>query len=133
MNRLSKTIQVVSEVTGVCEENIFARSKFQEFVDARYMVVLLAREEGYSYSSIGRRMDDRDHSAITNLYQRGSNVEHPVFLRRLNQCRVMLMNRPISPDLMTKVEVCIQNTCDMMEQLQQQLDQLTVIKEEISG
>ena len=44
----SRVIKVVTELTGVTEEEILGKSKRQEVVDARWLVICLLKESGWS-------------------------------------------------------------------------------------
>lgn len=48
----SKVIKVVAELTEVTEQDILGRSRVQEVVDARWMVIALMREKGYTTKQI---------------------------------------------------------------------------------
>lgn len=43
-----KVIKVVTELTDVSEEAILGKSRVPEVVDARWMVIILMREQGYT-------------------------------------------------------------------------------------
>ena len=43
----SKVIKVVTELTDVTEQDILGKSRVQEVVDARWMVIFLMKEKGY--------------------------------------------------------------------------------------
>lgn len=47
-----KVIKVVTELTDLTEQEILGKSRIQEVVDARWMVILLMREKGYSTRQI---------------------------------------------------------------------------------
>lgn len=48
----SKVIKVVTELMEVTEQDILGKSRAQEVVDARWMVIALMREKGYSTKQI---------------------------------------------------------------------------------
>lgn len=50
----SKVIKVVTELTEVTEEAILGKSREAEVVDARWMVICLMREKGYSTRQISK-------------------------------------------------------------------------------
>ena len=52
----SKVIKVVTELTEVSEDAILGRSREAEVVDARWMVICLMREKGYSTKEIASLM-----------------------------------------------------------------------------
>lgn len=52
----SKVIKVVAELMEVREEDILGKSRVQEVVDARWMVIVLMREKGYSTKQIAPLM-----------------------------------------------------------------------------
>lgn len=47
-----KVIKVVTELMDVTEQDIVGKSRVQEVVDARWMVIVLMRERGYSTKQI---------------------------------------------------------------------------------
>lgn len=51
-----KVIKVVTELTGVTEQDILGRSRAQDVVDARWMCIYLMREKGYSTRQIAPLM-----------------------------------------------------------------------------
>lgn len=53
----SKVIKVVTELTEVSEDAILGRSREAEVVDARWMVICLMREKGYSSKQIAPLMN----------------------------------------------------------------------------
>ena len=44
----SKVIKVVTELTDVSDQEILGKSRVPEVVDARWMVIILMREQGYT-------------------------------------------------------------------------------------
>lgn len=52
----SKVIKVVAELMEVREEDILGKSRVQEVVDARWMVIVLMKEKGYSTKQIAPLM-----------------------------------------------------------------------------
>lgn len=48
----SKVIKVVTELTDVKEQDILGKSRVQEVVDARWMVIYLMKEKGYTTQQI---------------------------------------------------------------------------------
>jgi len=48
----SKVIKVVTELTDVTESDILGKSRVQEIVDARWMVIYLMKEKGYTTQQI---------------------------------------------------------------------------------
>lgn len=48
----SKVIKVVAELMDVTEQDILGKSRVQEVVDARWMVIYLMKEKGYSTKQI---------------------------------------------------------------------------------
>ena len=48
----SKVIKVVAELMDVTEQDILGRSRVQEVVDARWMVIYLMKEKGYTTHQI---------------------------------------------------------------------------------
>ena len=53
----SKVIKVVTELTDVSRDSILGRSREQEVVDARWMVISLMREKGYPTKQIAPLMN----------------------------------------------------------------------------
>ena len=47
-----KVTKVVTELMGVTEQAVLGKSRVQEVVDARWMVIVLMREMGYSARQI---------------------------------------------------------------------------------
>ena len=47
-----KVIKVVTELMEVTEQEILGKSRVQEIVDARWMVIVLMKERGYSTKQI---------------------------------------------------------------------------------
>ena len=52
MEDFSKVIKVVAELMDVEEKDILGKSRVQDVVDARWMVIYLMREKGYSTRQI---------------------------------------------------------------------------------
>lgn len=55
MNKLeyfSRVMKVVTELMDVTEQDILGKSRVQEIVDARWMVIYLMKEKGYSTQQI---------------------------------------------------------------------------------
>ena len=50
----SKVIKVVTELTDVTEQDILGKSRVQEVVDARWMVMYFLKERGFSTEEIAR-------------------------------------------------------------------------------
>lgn len=48
----SKVIKVVTELMEVTDQEILGKSRVQEVVDARWMVIVLMKEKGYSTKQI---------------------------------------------------------------------------------
>lgn len=49
-----KVIKVVTELMDVSEQDVLGRARTQEVVDARWMVIYLMREKGYSTRQISK-------------------------------------------------------------------------------
>ena len=52
MEDFSEVIRVVSELTEVSQQDILGKSREQGVVDARWMVIYLMREKGYTSNQI---------------------------------------------------------------------------------
>ena len=50
----SKVIKVVTELTDVREQDILGKSRAQEVVDARWMVMYFMKEKGYTTEEIAK-------------------------------------------------------------------------------
>lgn len=49
-----KVIKVVTELTGVTDQDILGKSRKKEVVDARWMTICLMSEKGYSTQEISK-------------------------------------------------------------------------------
>lgn len=50
----SKVLKVVTELVDVTDQEILGKSRVQEVVDARWMVIVLMKEKGYSTKQISQ-------------------------------------------------------------------------------
>lgn len=69
----SKVIKVVTELTEVSEDSILGKSREQEVVDARWMVICLMREKGYPTRQISELVHHPERTvnhAICNFENR---------------------------------------------------------------
>lgn len=62
-----KVMKVVTELTDVKESDILGKSRVQEVVDARWMVIYLMKEQGYSTQQIAPLMF-RPERTINHAY-----------------------------------------------------------------
>lgn len=50
----SKVIEVVTDLMGVTEQSVLGKSRVQEIVDARWMVMYFMHEKGYTTQEISK-------------------------------------------------------------------------------
>lgn len=81
-------LRITSGVTGVSVEEIKSRSRTQHVVDARFLSAYVMREDGMTYSEIGKALN-RDHSCIIRAHRlieekvNAPDPNFPVLKRRL--------------------------------------------------
>ena len=78
-----KVIKVVTELTDVTEQDILGRSRREDIVDARWMVIHFMRMLGY---------DTKEISALTNHPERTVNNATQLFLDRVKHSHNNLGN-----------------------------------------
>lgn len=69
----SRVIKVVTELTEVSEEEILGKSKRQEVVDARWLVICLLKESGWSTHRIAESIGHPErtvNNALSGMTER---------------------------------------------------------------
>jgi chromosomal replication initiation ATPase DnaA len=64
--------EIVHQKTGVTRDQIRGVQKTDNLVIARCMFSIIARQEGYSHSAIGRHIN-RDHSTVMAYFEKTIN------------------------------------------------------------
>lgn len=60
-------LKIISEHCNVTVEEVVSRTRKKEKVDARHIFCAIMRKQfGYTYSSIGELIGDRDHTTVIN-------------------------------------------------------------------
>ena len=72
----SKVIKVVTELTEVTDQDIIGRSRRQDVVDARWMVITLMRDKGYSTRQIAHLMLKPERTVNNALCQFSDRVKY---------------------------------------------------------
>ena len=72
----SKVIKVVTELMDVTDQDILGKSRIPEVVDARWMVISLMREKGYSTRQIAPLMLRPERTINNALNQFSDRVKY---------------------------------------------------------
>ena len=78
----ASVLRDVCEVTGISERDIMSKSKSEEIVDTRHLLVMTLRRSGYYPGMIAERMHISGRAV---RYLRKVYGRHAVFLRPINR------------------------------------------------
>ncbi len=92
---IKQLIQVVANFYGITEKQLFIKTRKQEVVKPRQIIMYLLREEfKFSYPTIGNKIGGRDHTTVMHACEKITSLlrKDSVLLEEMNSIKKMLYN-----------------------------------------
>lgn len=86
-------VKAVSTFYSIEEENIYSKTRKQEIVKPRQLIMYILREDyNISFPSIGQKLGNRDHTTIMHSCEKIKNElkSNPELINELNQIRTLI-------------------------------------------